>query len=68
MEDNNLAETRRKKGYSQFDLAKAANITQSIISDIELGKRYAYPGWRKRLAEALGVPEEQIFPVAGKEV
>jgi ribosome-binding protein aMBF1 (putative translation factor) len=59
---NLLKEFRRKKGISQFELAKLANIQPTEISRIENGWLRPYPGWRKRLAKALGVKEKELFP------
>ena len=38
------------------------DIYPNDISQIERGERKAFPGWRKRLAKALEVPEEELFP------
>jgi len=58
---NELKNIRELKGLSQFDLAKKANITPSDISRIENNKIFPYPQWRKRISDALNVPEEKIF-------
>lgn len=58
---NNLKSARKSKGLSQFELAKLSNVTPSDISRLENNKIYAYPGWRKRIAKALGVEVEQIW-------
>lgn len=42
-------------------LAKMANITPQDLYAALAGKREMFPGWRKRIAEALGVPEEALF-------
>jgi hypothetical protein len=36
-------------------------ITQSDISALERGKRYAPPAWRRRLAAALKLSERELF-------
>jgi transcriptional regulator with XRE-family HTH domain len=58
---NKVKEIRESRGLSQFDLAKKANITPSDISRIENNKIFPYPQWRKRISEALEVPEDKIF-------
>lgn len=58
---NKVKEIRELKGLSQFQLAKKANITPSDISRIENNKIFPYPQWRKRISEALNVPEKEIF-------
>jgi len=63
---NNLKKIRNDKGLSQLRLAFLTGISPTDISRIENDVRKAYPGWRKRLAEALGVTEDNLFP-NGKE-
>ncbi|MFW6017022.1 MAG: helix-turn-helix domain-containing protein [bacterium] len=63
---NRVKKEREKRNWSQFQLAKKANINQGDISQIENGKIFPYPGWRKRLAEALGVEEQYLFPEINK--
>ena len=64
---NRVKKIRKDKDLSQFELSKKSNITQSDISQIENGKIFPYPGWRKRLSEALKVPEVELFPEIEKE-
>lgn len=66
---NNLKKIRQKRGVSQLRLAFLTGISPADISRIENDVRKAYPGWRKRLADALGESEEVVFPKNGhKEV
>ncbi len=59
---NRLKEVRTSKGFSQLTLAKLTNIAPGDISRIENDWLRPYPGWRKRLAKALGVSERELFP------
>jgi transcriptional regulator with XRE-family HTH domain len=59
---NRLKEFRKSKQLSQLKLAMATGIAPTEISRIENGWIRPYPGWRKRLAEALGVTEAELFP------
>lgn len=59
---NNLKIIRTQKGISQLELAIMTRISPSNLSHIENGKQYCYPGWRKRLAQALNVDEKTLFP------
>jgi len=59
-----LKEERKKRGWSQTKLSGLTGIASSDISSIESGWRRVFPGWKKRISEALGVhgPEaERLF-------
>ena len=57
-----LRAERIKRGISQTRLCMLTGIAQSDISAIENGKKYAPPGWRQRLARALQLPIDVLFP------
>ena len=59
---NRLKEIRKGKGLSQLKLAFMTGIAPGEISRIENSWLKPYPGWRKRLSRALGVPETELFP------
>ncbi|MBS4029938.1 MAG: helix-turn-helix transcriptional regulator [Clostridiales bacterium] len=63
---NRLREVRKQQGLSQFGLAKMCGVEPSNLSKVENGILKPYPGWRQRIALALGVSEEEIFPVEVK--
>jgi transcriptional regulator with XRE-family HTH domain len=54
-----IKELRKEKGWSQEQLATAANLSQTSLSKIENGKR---PGIKtlNDLCKALGVPEAVV--------
>jgi len=54
-----------EKGLSQNRLSQLTRIPASNISLIVNGKMPVYPAWRKRICEALGVPEKILFPNLG---
>lgn len=58
-----LARTLRK--MTQRELEKAAGIPESMLSKYERGTRLPDPATRERLAMALSVPAEILFPDAG---
>lgn len=58
---NNVRILREKRGLNQRQLAEKAHVAQSMVSDIELGKRKPWPKVKRDLAEVLGVPEEELF-------
>lgn len=59
---NNLRKIRKERGLSQLRLAYMTGIPPNEISRIENEWLRAYPGWRKRLARALGTTESELFP------
>ncbi len=61
-----LKRFRQKLGLTQAELAGRVNIPQNVLSQIENGKIYAFPAWRKRIAKALKVREEEIFNADGR--
>lgn len=64
----NLRTARRLADVTQAELAQKAGVDQTTISDIERG-RNRNPSWQtvKRIATALGVDPEEIFPVQNGE-
>lgn len=55
-----LKAERLRRGISQYRLAMLTGIHPSTLCRIETGKVYPYPGWRKRLGEALGWPADRV--------
>ena len=49
------------RGWSQLDLAIRARIDPTTISRVERGLQVVYPAWRRRLAAAFALPEEELF-------
>ena len=62
MHKNLIRERRQGLGLSQTKLARKVEVAESTLSDLELGKRQAWPKVRKALAEALNVREQELFP------
>jgi transcriptional regulator with XRE-family HTH domain len=56
-----LRKLRRRKGWSQNDLAEASGVGQDTISGIESGRQEPRPSTLRSLAEALNVEVEDIF-------
>ena len=58
---------RQKRGLSQVKLSCMTGIASTDISAIENGWKKPFPGWKKRIAKALGVhgPEaDRLFEEA----
>lgn len=62
---NNLRDMRRKQNMTQEQLAAAAGITRPYLSDIERGKKTPGGSVVLRLANACGVPVEELFFLKG---
>ncbi len=56
-----LRQERLRRRWSLLDVAIRTHIESTNVSKIERGILPAYPGWRRRLAEAFGLPEENLF-------
>ena len=52
---------RRRKGWTQWQLSQHSGIHPSVVSHLERGTCHPWPKYRARIAEALGVPEEDLF-------
>ena len=62
MEANRIKERRLELGLSQVELARRVRMASPNLSAIECGRLAPWPKARKALAEALGLPEAQLFP------
>lgn len=60
-----LREERKRQGLTQFELARRTKIHPTEIGKLERGILKPFPGWKRRLAQALGVPEEYLFGEGG---
>ena len=56
-----LRTERKRRGWSLQQLGARTGIAFSDLSEIERGRRTLFPGWRKRLALAFGVPESSLY-------
>lgn len=56
-----LAYFKKQLNLSSAKLSLATGINYSLLTAIERGERKAYPKVRKKLAEFLGVPENELF-------
>lgn len=65
---NNLRKARINQHKTLLDLSIMTAISQSDLSQIELGRRPAYPKWRRKLSEALNISENELFPSAQRMV
>jgi len=61
-----LTQERQRQGLSKTQAAIKAGIHPSTWGRIEAGTWAAYPGWRRRISQALGVPEGELFGPDGR--
>ena len=52
---------REKKGWTKMRLGFEAGLHPSLIGQLEAGKIYAYPAYRKKLENVFGIPADEIF-------
>jgi len=57
-----VAAARRRKGWSQTDLAKRARLTRGSVANIELGRQRAPLETVWRIGEALGIEPRMLLP------
>lgn len=62
MQKNTLREARISKNKTILEISRITAISPSDLSQVELGKRPCFPSWRRRISEALDVPEAELFP------
>jgi transcriptional regulator with XRE-family HTH domain len=56
-----LKDLRRRRGWSQKDLAEESGVGQDTISGIESGRHEPRPSTLRKLADALGVEVVDLF-------
>ena len=67
MKKNRVRQKRTAAGLSQVQLSFLSGVGSGVISDLELGKREAWPKARKALARALKVAECELFPTEERD-
>jgi len=65
---NNLSALRKKRGWSQDELAERMGTTRNQLSKLEGGARRLSDVWITRAANALGVDAGQLVTTASDEV
>jgi transcriptional regulator with XRE-family HTH domain len=66
MNKNKIRKKRMALGLSQVQLGFLSGVSNSVISDFELGKRAPWPKARKALAWALKTTIAELFPPEGR--
>ena len=57
-----LKKILKQKDISQRKLSQMSNITNQDLNQALNGKKPFFPAWRKRISEALNIPESELFP------
>ena len=63
----NVANYRKKKGFSQYDLAQASGISRTMISHYEREGMFPPADRLQALADSLDVPVYKLFKQPGAE-
>ncbi len=58
----NIRNYLQEQGISILELSRNAKIAPSDLCQALDGKRPFFPNWRKRVAQALNIPEDELFP------
>lgn len=56
-----LRELREGQSLSQAELAERASISVAAVVRLEHGQRHAWPKTARALADALGVPVDELY-------
>ena len=56
-----LKKVRQDRGWSLTDVTMKTGIPEPTLSALENGKLHPYPGYKRRLAKALAIPEADLF-------
>ena len=67
MNQNRVGEFRRKLGLTQVELARRTHIASTNLSSIECGRLLAWPKAKRRIAKALNIKVDELFPSDGGE-
>lgn len=62
-----VRQLRQERGWTQEELAEAAGLHMTYVSDLERGSRTPGLAIQKRVGDALGVKVWQIFRLAEGE-
>lgn len=54
-----------KRGWSQSDLARAADLNRAVVNKLLNGKSHPQPSTLEAISRALKIPLETIYRVAG---
>ena len=57
----NIKAYRKRRKWSQADLAESANISINFLGDIERGKKWPHPNTLSKLADALEIKVFELF-------
>jgi transcriptional regulator with XRE-family HTH domain len=56
-----MRKLRTEQGLSALDITMATRIREQEVSRIETRRHSVYGGYRKKLSDFFGVPEEVLF-------
>lgn len=59
---------RKRRGWSQMEVCLKTGIHPATLSRLERQQMAVYPGWKQRLAEAFGIPGDELFEVADEPI
>ena len=57
-----LRQARAEKGWTQPELARRAKVATATVNQAETGRRVPFVVSQQKIARALGVPREWLFP------
>ena len=59
---NNVRKLRKERGFNQRQFAEKLHMCQSYLCAIETGRLFILEPQKRKIARALGVSVEDVFP------
>lgn len=67
MAKSKLRQERIKRGLTVAELARRTGLHPTTIFELEAGRRWPWPKYRRLLSREIGVPPEDLFGGDGDE-
>lgn len=62
-----LTVERKKRGWSQAEVSRLTGIHPAVLSNLEAGRAYPWPRYKRLLAELFQMEPEVLFEPVGED-